>query len=280
MISFADIRYREKIKKLWKVVFGDSEEFLDLYFNERFQYEQCLIYIEGEQVCASLQMLPYQLQLKGASYSACYIFAVMTAPSERHKGYMRQLMEYALNTLKQRGIPLVFLIPQEPYLFSIYAKFGFQKAFRINKEELKLPLLETNYFEPDADASYEFYLKHYRGKDLILQSLPQFDFICKSIKMEEGCVLATGADNFIEGLCLCVNTEQGVRALEFLSPNEITTKRLLSAIRSKYNTQTAIVSKYNDKAKGDYLGMCLILNTHKFTYADMKSVHLSLMMNE
>lgn len=280
MVSFANIGHIEKIKKLWKDVFGDSDEFLNLYFSEKFQREQCLVCIEEEQVCASLQMLPYTLKLKDVSYPAYYIFAVMTAPSERNKGYMRQLLEFALDDLKQKKVPLVFLIPQEPYLFSVYAKFGFQKAFLTNKKELKLPQLQTNYFEPDVVTAYEFYLKYYKNKNLVLQSYPQFDFIYKTIRMEGGNILAVEDNNLIAGLCLCVNTENEVRALEFLSPDDITAKRLLSAIRSKYSTQTAIVSRYRNNATGHHLGMCVILDEQAFTYADMQSIYLSLMMNE
>lgn len=281
MVSFADTSHIERIKKLWKEVFGDSDEFLNLYFSEKFQREQCLVCIEEEQVCASLQMLPYVLQLKGISYPACYIFAVMTSSFERNKGYMRQLLEFALDDLKQKKIQLVFLIPQEPYLFSIYTKFGFQKAFLSNKKELVLPQLQTNYFEPDVVTAYEFYAEYYKDKNLVLQSYPQFEFICKTIKIEGGCILAVGANNLIEGLCLCVNSGNGIRALEFLSPDDITAERLLSAIHSRYDTQKAIVSEYKDNVTtGYHLGMCVILDELAFTYADMQSTYLSLMMNE
>jgi len=279
MVSYARISDIESIKKLWREVFGDSSEFLNLYFNERFQCEQCLVCIEGEKLCASLQMLPYTLQLNGAPYSACYIFAIMTAPLERNKGYMRKLLEFAFNELKQKKIPFVFLIPQEPYLFNIYAKFGFKKAFLVDKKKLMLPEKQVSYFEPDIVKAYEFYSEYYLGKNLVCQSYPQFEFIYKTIKIEGGHILAIGEHDSMEGLCLCINTENGVRALDFLSPNNVTSKHLLSAIRSKYNVNTAIVSQYDGNINS-YLGMCIILNEQAFTYTDTQSIYLSLMMNE
>jgi hypothetical protein len=279
MVSYAKIGYIESIKKLWKEVFGDSDEFLNLYFNQKFQCEHCLVCIDGGALCASLQMLPYTLQLNGASYSACYIFAVMTAPSERNKGHMQELLEFAFKELQQTKISFVFLIPQEPYLFNVYSKFGFKKAFLVDKKELELPETQTNYFEPDTIKAYEFYSEYYKDKNLVVQSYAQFEFIYNTIKLEGGNILAIGENNSIKGLCLCVNTEGRVRALDFLSPDNITSEYLLSAIRSKYNINTVIVSQYNSNVDS-HLGMCIILNKQAFTYADTQSIYLSLMMNE
>lgn len=279
MVTFATQNRIGDVRKLWKDVFADSDQFLDLYFTEKLECEQCLICVEGEKLCASLQMLPYTLQLNGASYPACYIYAVMTARDERHKGYMRQMLLFAFDHLSQKKVPLVFLIPQEPYLFDVYKKFRFEKAFLYNKKEISLPPLATNYFEPDAALAYQFYCKYYKNKNVIFQSFEQFDFLYKTVAAEGGSILAVGKTEKITGLCFCIKTDGGIRTLDFLSNDEASDEHLKRAIYAKYKMETVVISRYG-VANDFYLGMCRILNEQILTLPDLEPVYLNFMMNE
>ena len=48
---------REKVKKLWKLCFNDNDEFVDMYFNLRYNSEVNVAIESGDEVIAALQML-------------------------------------------------------------------------------------------------------------------------------------------------------------------------------------------------------------------------------
>ena len=57
MIQFADDLTKQAVRDMWKEVFGDSDDYMDIYFKHKYQNENTLIYIEDNKPVASLQLL-------------------------------------------------------------------------------------------------------------------------------------------------------------------------------------------------------------------------------
>ena len=68
---------REKVKKLWKLCFNDNDEFVDMYFNLRYNSEVNVAIESGDEVIAALQMLPYPITFHGTD---CIYFGRMHSP--------------------------------------------------------------------------------------------------------------------------------------------------------------------------------------------------------
>ena len=68
---------REKVKKLWKLCFSDNDEFIDMYFNLRYNSEVNVAIESGDEVIAALQMLPYPITFHGNSVPTAYISGVL-----------------------------------------------------------------------------------------------------------------------------------------------------------------------------------------------------------
>ena len=58
---FAEPRMIKKLKLLWKCCFGDSDEYIGLFFDERFVPEQCLTAVCGDDIAGMLFLLPLTL---------------------------------------------------------------------------------------------------------------------------------------------------------------------------------------------------------------------------
>ena len=69
---------REKVKKLWKLCFNDNDEFVDMYFNLRYNSEVNVAIESGDEVIAALQMLPYPITFHGNSVPTAYISGACT----------------------------------------------------------------------------------------------------------------------------------------------------------------------------------------------------------
>lgn len=108
-------------RKLWKEVFGDSDEFIDTFMRSIYNSEN-MLYIEKEKsIISMLHIIPFTFN----SHKAGYIYAVATAPEERGKGLASMLMERAIEVSQEKGMTALFTIPANEGLRTFYSKFGF-----------------------------------------------------------------------------------------------------------------------------------------------------------
>src|SRR5690554_4470565 len=92
MIQFADETIRPQIREIWKTVFGDPDNYMDVYFRHKYRDENTLVYVVEGKAVASLQMLPYLFTFCGTEIPILYIAGVSTLPEYRRRGYINQLL--------------------------------------------------------------------------------------------------------------------------------------------------------------------------------------------
>lgn len=110
------------LRRLWKQAFGDTEEFLDLFFAVAYAPERSLCAVEGNTVAAAL----YWLDGTCRGRPVAYLYAVATEEKFRGRGLCRTLLGETERILKDRGYAGAVLVPGEAGLFSLYHKLGFQ----------------------------------------------------------------------------------------------------------------------------------------------------------
>lgn len=111
-----------KLRALWKLVFGDSEEFLDGFFQKGFSFDRCRYVTDGDSVTAALHWL--DCEYRGEKYA--YLYAVATHPDYRNRGLCRELMAKTHADLKEQGYAGAVLVPQEESLRTFYGKMGYE----------------------------------------------------------------------------------------------------------------------------------------------------------
>ena len=110
------------LRRLWKEAFGDTDEFLDIFFHRAFSYDRCrCVSIDGEVVSAL-----YWFDCTWQNKKLAYIYAVATAKSHKGKGLCRALMESSHRQLQKDGYDGAILCPQNEGLFAMYGKFGYR----------------------------------------------------------------------------------------------------------------------------------------------------------
>ena len=133
MMRLAVIKDIPQIRTIWKICFGDVDEYLDYYFAQLFDVNNTLLYVCDEKAVAMLQMLPAYIQLDDAQKPVQYIFAAATLPEYRKRGIMAKLIDEALKIGETRGQILSVLRPTNKKLFGFYANLGYQSNFMIDK---------------------------------------------------------------------------------------------------------------------------------------------------
>lgn len=110
------------LRRLWQETFGDTDAFLDGFFDRVFSPDRCRCIFAGEDAAAAL----YWLDCDYDGGKLAYVYAVATAKANRNQGLCRILMEDTHRLLQSRGYAGAVLVPGEEGLFAMYGKMGYQ----------------------------------------------------------------------------------------------------------------------------------------------------------
>nr|MBP9507871.1 GNAT family N-acetyltransferase [Bacteroides sp.] len=127
---------KKAIKALWKQCFNDSDDFIDLYFDLRYNNEVNIDLESGKDIIAAMQLLPYPMTFCGEIIQTSYVSGACTHPDYRSKGAMRELLSQALLRMLRTKNLISTLIPGEPWLFNYYARMGYAPVFRYSRKEI------------------------------------------------------------------------------------------------------------------------------------------------
>lgn len=162
MICFANRGMENALKKMWQVCFGDEAEYINIFFENWFKEDNVLVYLHDGEPGAMMFLLECQLQTKGYTVPAQYIYAACTLENLRGKGIMKQLISAAKEAGLQKGAEYTALVPAEPSLFGYYEKSGFISSFALNRQLLNradLARLSSPlpYVRAEIDCVYGLY---------------------------------------------------------------------------------------------------------------------------
>lgn len=168
MIKYITPQTRPQILDMWKVCFGDSQPYFDIYFRERYCDENTLAYFEGEKVVASLQLLHYNFTFCGTEIPTAYISGACTLPEARKKGYMAALLKRTFYELEKRDIALSLLVPEEEWLLSFYKKYGYAQTFDAGADVPSLVDLMKRH-TGNLSAAFKEFDSVFRNQDMTVQ---------------------------------------------------------------------------------------------------------------
>ena len=112
------------LRDLWKKAFGDTDEFLDLFFSTAYAPDRCRCIARGDAV----QSVLYWFDCELAGQKMAYIYAVVTDSARRGQGLCRTLLADTHRHLAQQGYQAALLVPAEESLRAMYRKLGYEPA--------------------------------------------------------------------------------------------------------------------------------------------------------
>lgn len=110
------------LRQLWKEAFGDSDAFLDIFFQHGYSPRRCRCITHGDAVAAAL----YWFDCHFAGKKIAYLYAIATAVSHRGMGLCTKLMADTHALLAEQGYAGAILVPGEKSLFDFYGAMGYQ----------------------------------------------------------------------------------------------------------------------------------------------------------
>jgi len=132
LITLARDGMRTDLERIWRLCFGDSAEYVSYFFDNRYNPNNCLVYIDetvGRPV-AMLHLLDCSVTEDSEIVPAQYVYAAATRPDHSGRGIMTLLLEYARRYAAARNRKYLILVPGSRELFRFYEKRGYYRCYK------------------------------------------------------------------------------------------------------------------------------------------------------
>lgn len=127
------------LRFLWKEVFGDTDQFLDNFFDTAFSPRRCFCIFSENKAIAALYW--FDCEYKGKPVA--YLYAIATAKEYRGQGLCHELMSHTHAYLEGEGYVGTILVPGEPSPFHFYRGMGYETCCTRKKIKCTVPHADT-----------------------------------------------------------------------------------------------------------------------------------------
>ena len=150
------------LKELWYECFleYDSQASIDYYFSKELNLATTFVLEVNNEIVTSLQLNQHQIWYNNHLEEVSFVIGVATFTKHRKKGYMKVLLEFAINYAKE-VYQQKFMILQA-YDWNIYRPFGFFAAYYKREIGLSLARLSKYQLANEAVLSEKLLLEIYQ----------------------------------------------------------------------------------------------------------------------
>lgn len=200
MIEFSSKKDIDDIFDLWRICFGDEDEYIRFFLENRFNPERTLIKRVGVSIVSMLFLLEGKVCISGEKFSSYYIYAACTHPDFRKKGYMESLIKSAKRFAAETAVDFISLVPASESLFSYYGRFGFVPAFKrkeitISRKQLMLMASQgAENASPDIKEIYRFRNRVLSSSDFFLWDEKAIDYAIRENELTNGRAVFAATD--------------------------------------------------------------------------------------
>ena len=118
---------RALLQDIYLRCFADTKAVMEAVFSAVWQPGQTLVSLDGSEIVGMVMLPRFSIAPSGASCG--YIYALCTLPEHRGRGHMTELLNASHAFCAARGDDFTMLVPAEPSLFELYARFGYRIGF-------------------------------------------------------------------------------------------------------------------------------------------------------
>ncbi len=154
MIRFSVNEDKDELIHLWREVFGDELEAINLFFDYHFKPENTVVYDDNGKIASMFYLLEGNFVISGEAHPSYYLYAAATDENYRGRGIMGNMLKFAEDTAASRGKDYICLLPAEDSLYGYYSKHGFKTVFR--KKTVKIKNINQHLIDISADNELNF----------------------------------------------------------------------------------------------------------------------------
>ena len=210
-------------RELWKLAFGDSDQYIDNFYNTCYRPDRVVVLEEDGAVRSMTAWFDTTFTVPGqGKYRSAYLYAVATHPDCRGRGLAARLLAGADDYFRTLGIPAVTTVPAEPSLHDFFGANGFRECFRILGGKLRrdeIPVPPSNVLCPASTEEYS------RVREELLKDIPHIAYPEDALAYQAGCCALGDGGLFVGDtpagpVCLCAERadDELVIVKELLGP--------------------------------------------------------------
>ena len=193
-------------RELWKLAFGDSDQYIDNFYNTYYRPERVVVLEEDGAVRSMTAWFDTTFTVPGqGEYRSAYLYAVATHPDCRGRGLAGKLLAGADDYFRTLGIPAVTTVPAEPSLHDFFGANGFRECFRVLGGKLRrdeIPVPPSNVLRPASTEEYS------RVRKELLKDIPHIAYPEDALAYQAGCCALGDGGLFVGDtpagpVCLC-----------------------------------------------------------------------------
>jgi len=225
-VRFANKGEISRQKEIWKLCFGDHDDYINFYYANRYREEETVLLLKDGEISAMFTMIPVKTVMSDKHrINTVMIYAVATHPKKQNRGFASSLMNFCDQYLKLNKQDLSILVPAKEHLFNYYRKRGYQNGFYIREVRLtrdminNLPIHKSSKCTISSVIAEEY--NQIRNKQLSGRLHIAYDN--EDIKYQKGLSVQSGAD--IYGITY--DNVQGCAAVERASSDKVFIKEML-----------------------------------------------------
>lgn len=195
---------KQASRSLWEEIFPeDTREFLDYYYREKVRDNHILAVRHQGEIVSMLHLNPYRLCLSGKTVQSYYIVAVATRLAYRHKGYMANILKWALKKVAKEKCPFVFLMTEQE---EIYKPFDFVTVYQ-RKDYLLSPTEEKQMLP--GEVTTELFTTSYVKTEKIREKLLEVTAFFNSMLAAEYNIYTVRDEKYMHTIMLEQQSEAG-----------------------------------------------------------------------
>lgn len=165
-----------QLRALWQQAFGDTEEYLDSFFETAFSCDRCRCVLEYGQILAAAYFLDCSCQ--GEKFA--YLYAVAVEEAHRRKGLGKQLLADIGELLQKQEYAGLLLVPQDGELRKMYKELGFQDFGGM--EEIPAAAGDAMPLEEITPAAFGELRRSFLPEGAVQQEGPGLQFLARQVR--------------------------------------------------------------------------------------------------
>lgn len=225
------------LKRIWKSVFGDTDYYVELFFEYNFSAERALICIENSTPVSMLYFPQYYVRFFDKIVKSGYICGAATLPEYRGQGIMSEMLYAAFDKMSVMGDTISVLIPASDSLYGYYSRFGYSECFYRNRAVFRRnDKVKSSVSFSNAESAKDIYPLYRKLTDSIEIA------VLHNEKSMTPSVLDYKKSG---GEVLIINQNKGY-CYAFYSNNKVHVKELLSEKISAAEMASAMFDRYPD----------------------------------